>query len=880
MSRSSLLIVLLATGVPPSVAGPSGPWPDCAEDNLEGCPGDLNDWTELSWVPENSKDTVRPFEAEWGAGLREDIALRLTGGRFDVTVAVMDSGILWEDRQLRTKVLLNTAELPLPQGADGADVGRYDFDGDGIVTVDDWSADPRVSSDLGVDEADNMLDASDLIVAFSDGVDDDDNGYPDDIAGWDFYEHDNDPYASFGTGYYNHGTGVMKTAVAWAGDGGDLGTCPNCSLLPLRIGDAFVTEGDTLSLAIAYAADRGARAASMATGGLTHSRSTSAAVHYADDLGMVMVGAGGDENAWHRNLPASDSPFLYVKSIRADNRSEGNGGVFSYMNTWNCNNFGPRMDLAAPAGECATGATARIAGAAGLVVSAGRENGVELTAPQVRALLRGTATDIHLSDDERARAKALPSKEGWDAYHGYGRLDLGSAIEAVYDGELPPSVKLIGPRWFSHATDAVVVSARIEAPGAAIERWTIEVGTGMEPDDWSEVASGSGEQDGDLATIDLSAYGEHSFEPLSPITTMLERADRAHEPLVQLRLRVTGANGTTAEERTAVWVHRDETLLPGWPKSFDSSVESSANLVDLDGDGILEILFAESSGLVHAMRVDGTEISGFPKQTSVLPFLADSFWDRAPAFQEIGPLREGILSTPAAGDVDGDGSPEIVATTLAGGIYAWHIDGSLLDGFPVYIEGREAPFGANNSWDDAIFGSPALADVDGDGDLDIITGAGDQRLYVIDDDGSDFAGFPLELCHADLCGKSGARIVSSPAVGDIDGDGHLEVAIGTNEVPIGAAGLLYVVDLVDAQVQSGFPLKRPGLVNQTLLPVIGEGHVSSPALADLDGDGDLEIASAPMLGTNNLVHHDASSSIQPGYVATQFGPAASFTDGS
>ena len=48
------------------------------------------------------------------------------------------------------------------------------------------------------------LDAGDLILNFSDGIDDDKNGYVDDISGWDFMKNDNDPYDDT---RYGHGTG-------------------------------------------------------------------------------------------------------------------------------------------------------------------------------------------------------------------------------------------------------------------------------------------------------------------------------------------------------------------------------------------------------------------------------------------------------------------------------------------------------------------------------------------------------------------------------------------------------------------------------------------------------------------------------------------------
>ena len=52
-----------------------------------------------------------------------------------------------------------------------------------------------------------LLDASDLIYSFSDGVDDDGNGFADDIAGWDFFQNDNDPYTSYFEGFGDHGGG-------------------------------------------------------------------------------------------------------------------------------------------------------------------------------------------------------------------------------------------------------------------------------------------------------------------------------------------------------------------------------------------------------------------------------------------------------------------------------------------------------------------------------------------------------------------------------------------------------------------------------------------------------------------------------------------------
>ena len=58
-----------------------------------------------------------------------------------------------------------------------------------------------------------MLDPSDLIAVFSDGIDDDGNGYIDDISGWDFFSGDNNPLAQLLDGYASHGTGVAEEAA-------------------------------------------------------------------------------------------------------------------------------------------------------------------------------------------------------------------------------------------------------------------------------------------------------------------------------------------------------------------------------------------------------------------------------------------------------------------------------------------------------------------------------------------------------------------------------------------------------------------------------------------------------------------------------------------
>ena len=856
---------------------PVAPTPDCAEDNREGCLPDMNGYEWYSWIEgDERKGTIRPAELELGSGMSADVAFGVSTGRWDVVVAYTDSGVYWE--QFSNKVFLNTGELPVAQNAAGELVD--DLDGNGIINIQDYAEDPRVDPTSGVDSADDRLDPSDLIATFSDGIDDDGNGYIDDIAGWDFFSWDNDPYAQYQKGFASHGTGVAKLIGEEGGDGGGVGVCPNCAVLPLRIGDTFIVDGDRVGAAIAYATDMGVTAVAMANGSITHPGRVEDAVNYAEAHNVVLVGAAADENSYHHNVPSMEDPILYVHTVsESDGRQDG---TYTYMAFNGCNNFGPRVDLVVSLNNCATGSTAVTAGAAGLLQSAARDAGLELTAPEIRALLRGDVDDVYLTDAEREIANTYPSKAGWDAFYGYGRLNLGRSALRVAAGDIPPSVRLTSPEWFGYVRSdgpAIEVVGSVSAPRASGVSWTLEVAAGVEPDEWTSVASGDGAADGVLGTVDPSVFATHVFDDLIFDEGVVDRFYRAHLPAVQVKLTATDSDGRTAETRRTVWVHEDPTLLPGFPLTFDGSLEPPPLLADLDGDGDHEVVLFTAGGELHVFQHDGSELEGFPVQTEPHWWMEEA--SESPAFAS-GAVRlggEGSVAAPAVGDIDGDGVPEVVAGTLGGRIYAWHPDGKPVAGFPVRIDGREPEeFLRGRGWDNGFAAAPTLADIDGDGAYEIIVGAMDQRLYVWSGDGSRFPNYPMDLCID--CDNQGFRILSSAAVGDVDNDGDLDCVIGTNEVPDDGAGVAWMIDLKTAQVASGWPKVRDGLIDQTILPVLGEGHPASIALADVDGDGDLEIASNAMLGSADLIHHDGSNAREIGYVQDQFGSRASFGGGS
>jgi hypothetical protein len=230
------------------------------------------------------------------------------------------------------------------------------------------------------------------------------------------------------------------------------------------------------------------------------------------------------------------------------------------------------------------------------------------------------------------------------------------------------------------------------------------------------------------------------------------------------------------------------------------------------------------------------------------------------------------VASVAVGSVAGDGRPEVVAADLEGKVYAWDANGRRLPGFPVETDpayARPEDRGEDNVLDRGIMGAPALGDLDGDGLLDIVVAAMDQRVYAWKGDGSAVAGWPVLARDLRQAQPLGARIVASPALGDLDGDGGLDVVVGTNEI-YGVAGRLYAFAR-DGRLRPGWPVRVPSLSPEgpDVLPLVGQGVPSAPALADVDGDGRLEIGIGAVVGPAVLFRANGTR-----YVTLRSGRAA------
>ncbi|MCK4537676.1 MAG: VCBS repeat-containing protein [Candidatus Krumholzibacteria bacterium] len=289
--------------------------------------------------------------------------------------------------------------------------------------------------------------------------------------------------------------------------------------------------------------------------------------------------------------------------------------------------------------------------------------------------------------------------------------------------------------------------------------------------------------------------------------------------------------------------------LAGWPNKMSKESSSSPNIGDIDGDTHADIVIG--SDYVHAWRGDGVELrdgDGQPITWGIFNTEGTTFtasvalgeldgvqgleivgaaWDtkKLYVFNKDGVNLPGFPKTtvdlcwasPVLGDFDGDGDLEIIAYDVDGTVYVWHHDGTELrdgDSNP----STDGPFfSAGSASDGWHVSTPAMADMDGDGVLELIVCAPSDNIYCLNYNGTSVPGWPVAV-------DVGASISASPAVGDVDNDGYPEVVVQTSWSRV--YGLNH-----DGTEMPGWPK----WVNSSTF------FNSSPAMADLTGDGFLEV---------------------------------------
>lgn len=207
----------------------------------------------------------------------------------------------------------------------------------------------------------------------------------------------------------------------------------------------------------------------------------------------------------------------------------------------------------------------------------------------------------------------------------------------------------------------------------------------------------------------------------------------------------------SSQNAVFVWRHDGTPFLrePFFTRQ-GTDLRSSPIVCDLDNDGNKEILIAERKAAdpdcIFAIRLNGTCLPGFDGSSTAaaIPY---------PMVNK----GEGLDHAVTVGDINGDGKLE-VASLGRGYVRAWNNSGQL-------ILNRELPdLLMHKDWNTHMK-QPLIADVDGDGEMDIVFG--DMfTIYAIHADGTDVLGFPM---------SNVGEIRHSICISDIDADGKNEI---------------------------------------------------------------------------------------------------------
>jgi len=243
-------------------------------------------------------------------------------------------------------------------------------------------------------------------------------------------------------------------------------------------------------------------------------------------------------------------------------------------------------------------------------------------------------------------------------------------------------------------------------------------------------------------------------------------------------------------------------------------------LPDLDGDGNIDLVIGVLGGAFNANRTAADNLHLYRGTAGDrFEFVTDRY---------LGQLDIGSDAVPAFGDLDGDGDLDLLLgsrldpeSAEAPALYHFVNTGTSTE--PAFT--FEGLLGDTLAWTNS---APALADLDADGDLDLLLGTFNRDVRWFRNDGSprmpNFVAVSDDPI-ADLPRGS----YSTPAVGDLDGDGDLDLVVGESS---GEVNLFENVGGPDAP--------RFDLVTEAISD-IDVGARSSPTLVDVDGDGDLDL---------------------------------------
>lgn len=307
--------------------------------------------------------TVSQQPVNWGIPkIDAPLAWHTTHGSKDIIVAVIDSGVDFSIPQLASCLWVNKGEIP------------------------------------------------------GNGIDDDGNGYIDDVHGWDF--RDNDSSSLLGTRLHWHGTFAASIIAAWPGDNAIVGVAPGVRIMDIRFLDSknlfYSKDWNTFAKAIDYAVDNGARIINLSI--YANGKPPlilEQALRRAVQRGVIVVGIAGNDGAAQVSYPGK---YDSVIAVSATDRNDQLARFSNYGGEVLIAAPGKLITSLTPGGAAATKsgtsfAGPHVAGALALILSVGPHH---MTAAQALAVLEESAVDL--------------GSQGRDRQFGYGLINAYDAV--------------------------------------------------------------------------------------------------------------------------------------------------------------------------------------------------------------------------------------------------------------------------------------------------------------------------------------------------------------------------------------------------------------------------------------------------------------------
>ncbi|HKT48993.1 MAG TPA: S8 family serine peptidase, partial [Candidatus Angelobacter sp.] len=722
--------------------------------------------------------------------------------------------------------------------------------------------------------------------------DDDNNGFIDDVHGWNFIFNNNDV-----TDFSGHGTHVAGTIAATGNNGiGIVGVAWGAKVMPLEALNNSGTGFDfNLAPAIMYAAENGADVINASWEGLEPSESIEEAIQFATGMGVVFVAAAGNSSQDAMNsFPASSPEAITV----AASDPFGNFPPFS--------NFGPKIDTTAPGVDILS---LQASGTfSGFLVSDGylTMTGTSMAAPHVSgvAALALSQNPAYSTEQIRQIIRSSNTSVPFDSRFGYGKLNAAAAVAVVN----PLEAKITGVQFGASPIDPITFSG--VAQGTGFSSYVLEYGLGTQPSFFTPFFSSTVPASGTLGQLDpstlfdgtytirLTAFNSNgnAFQDSTQFTLVLvnitspvpgapARSATAYKPGLVLPIMGTAAiggfqnfvvewspNGANNWQTTGITLTGDGTAPVGNGQiaTWDTSAAAQAGFTNpafyqirLTVNGIItEQAFTSiylepdlisnawpvfvdlspyfsNSGVVPALNPDGTVRLAMESPNQGADLAASWIFNLDGSFQKTTLNSFGSFHQPSAGNVDGLPGDEIVMPDF-NVIRVIHPDNS----FDLFTTGLNV---------DLTRVPLLLDDLNNDFQLESITAGSDfnhQKAYVFawKPDGTQASGFPIQV--QDNNGMNGWFNHTRVVVGDFDGDGFKEVLVQE-----GLTSTTYALRLFN----------HDGTAKIFNAPIL-TGIPFAMATADLDHNGKLETILANYNGSQATLHvFQPDGSERPGW---------------